>query len=497
MTTGFKKLGKYDVLDVIGRGGMGVIYKGVDPGIGRVVAIKMMTGAFVENPELLQRFYREAQSAGKLQHPNIVTIYDLGVQDGNPYLVMEFLEGEPLEAIIRAHRPILLDEKLNIVTQICSGVGYAHQRHIIHRDIKPANVMLLKDGGVKIVDFGIARIGDEGMTRPGQIMGSIQYMSPEQINAGNVDTRSDIFSIGVLFYQLLTGVLPFEGKDTGDTLLKIIHEPPAPLSNFLKSYPAELDEIVKRVLAKDREERYQATEDLAFDLVHVQEQLKRERTTEYLEEAEQARAQGQLNRAKEQLLQVLKIDRQNVRANTLLREVQQEIQKQQRSEQARELQAEAEKSLSRGEMAEALNYLNQAVELDKGNSEILVLRDSVRENKERTDKLRELVQKAEMAQDAGDLEEAKRAVDEAVVIDGKNTEVRSLQAIISREIVERDRQQRVQKFMHGQLSLALDGMPPARRRDLASTLAELIQRLQSVPAPTTGQPVAGREESTS
>src|SRR5579884_477226 len=187
MATAYKKLGKYDVLDVIGRGGMGVIYKGVDPGIGRIVAIKMMTGAFVENPELLQRFYREAQSAGKLQHPNIVTVYDLGVQDGNPYLVMEFLEGESLDTIIRTHRSLPLEEKINIVLQICDALAYAHQRHIIHRDIKPANIMVLRDGGVKIVDFGIARIGNEAMTRPGQMLGSFQYMSPEQINADNVD----------------------------------------------------------------------------------------------------------------------------------------------------------------------------------------------------------------------------------------------------------------------------------------------------------------------
>ena len=443
----YRKLGKYDVLEVIGRGGMGVIYKGVDPGIGRVVAIKMMTGGFAENPELLQRFYREAQSAGKLQHPNIVTIYDLGVQDGNPYLVMEFLEGESLEAVIRSRRLILLEDKLDVVVQVCEGVGYAHQRRIIHRDIKPANVMLLQDHRVKIVDFGIARIGNEGMTRPGQIMGSIQYMSPEQINGANVDTRSDIFSIGVLLYQLLTAALPFEGKDTGETLLKILHEAPPPLSRFLEAYPPELDEIVQRVLAKDREQRFQAAEDLALDLAHVQEGLRRDRAKEYLEAAEAARAAGQLNRAKEQLLQVLKIDRQDARASGLLREIQQEIQRQQRGEQARELQSEAEKALARGELGEALAYLDRAIELDQANPEIIQLRDSVRESKARSDKLRELLHQAEMAQDAGDLEEAHRVIEEAVVIDGKSTEVRSLYSAISREIAERDKQLKLQNYM--------------------------------------------------
>jgi eukaryotic-like serine/threonine-protein kinase len=446
MSAAYKKIGKYDVLNVIGRGGMGVIYKGVDPGIGRIVAIKMITGAFADDPELLHRFYREAQSVGKLQHPNIVTIYDLGVEDGSPYLVMEFLEGESLDALIRTRRAMSLEEKLDIVVQVCEGVGYAHKRNIVHRDIKPANVMLLQDGRVKIFDFGIARIG-ERMTLPGQIMGSFQYMSPEQIDGGNVDDRSDIFSIGVLLYELLTTKLPFEGKGPGETLLKIIHDAPPPLNRFLTGYPADLDEIMQRVLAKDREQRFQAAEDLAFELAHVHEKLRRERLNEYLAAAEAARAAGQLSRAKEQLLQLLKIDRQNVRANDMLRELQEEIQRQQRGEQARELQSEAEKAVTRGELAEALVFLDRAVELDKTNSEIVRLRDLVRENKARSDRVRELLQRAEMARETGDLDEARRAVEEAVVIDGKSTEVRALQAAISREIAERHKQLKLQKYI--------------------------------------------------
>ena len=446
MSAAYKKIGKYDVLSVIGRGGMGVIYKGVDPGIGRVVAIKMITGAFADDPELLHRFYREAQSVGNLQHPNIVTIYDLGLEDGSPYLVMEFLEGESLDALISTRRALSLEEKLDIVVQVCEGVGYAHKRQIVHRDIKPANVMMLQDGRVKIFDFGIARIG-ERMTLPGQLMGSFQYMSPEQINGGNVDERSDIFSIGVLLYQLLTAELPFEGKDMGETLLKIIHDAPPPLNRFLTGYPPDLDEIIQRVLAKDREQRFQAAEDLAFELAHVREQLRRERLNDYLAAAEAARAEGQLSRAKEQLLLLLKIDRQNVRANDLLRAVQQEIQTQQRREQARELQSEAERAVTRAELAEALAFLDRAIELDKTNSEIVSLRDLVRENKARSDRVRELLHRAEMARETGDLDEAGRAVEEAVATDRESTEVRALQAAISREIAERDKQLKLQKYI--------------------------------------------------
>jgi len=172
------KLGKYEIVEVIGRGGMGVVYKATDPEIGRLVGIKMMTSAVISDPDLLKRFYREAQSSGRLQHPNIVTIYDLGVHEGTPYLVMEFLEGESLDANIRARRPMSLEDKLNIGIQLCEGLAYAHERNIVHRDVKPGNVMLLKDGTVKIVDFGIARGGGDKVTRTGQVMGSIQYMSP-------------------------------------------------------------------------------------------------------------------------------------------------------------------------------------------------------------------------------------------------------------------------------------------------------------------------------
>src|ERR1700730_14071354 len=343
-----KKQGKYDVLDVVGRGGMGIVYKAIDPGIGRLVAIKMMTAGFADDPDLLKRFYREAQSAGKLQHPNIVTIYDLGDQDGNPYMVMQFLEGESLDSIIASRRPVSLEQKLNTVIQVCNGLSYAHQHNVIHRDIKPANVMVLKDLTVKIVDFGIARIGNENVTRPGQLMGSVPYMSPEQIkDKAYVDARTDIFSVGVLLYQFLTNALPFDGKDMGAILLKIIHDAPPPLKTYLPAYPAELDAIIALALAKNPEERYATADHLAFDLTRVQEELKRDMVVEYLKSVDSLVAESQWNQAKEQILQILRIDRQNSRASELLRKVEQQIQTQKRSEQARELRVQAEQAIAR------------------------------------------------------------------------------------------------------------------------------------------------------
>ena len=442
-----KRLGKYEILEVVGRGGMGVVYKAVDPEIGRLVGIKMMTNKVLSDPGPLKRFYREAQSAGKLQHPNIVTIYDLGVQEASPYLVMEFLEGESLDALIRAGRTLSLEEKLNIVIQVCNALAYAHAQQIVHRDVKPGNVMVLKGGTVKLVDFGIACIGGERVTRAGQLLGSIQYMSPEQIQDAPVDLRTDIFSTGVLLYQVLTYQLPFEGRDAGETLLKIVHDPPPPLSKFLPSYPPELDSIVERVLQKNPDERYTTASELSFDLVHVQERLKRERVSEYLQAVELSVAEAQWARAKEQLTQLLKIDRQNARAGDLLHEVQQQIQKQQRSDRIKDLQSQAEQAIARNALDEALRHLDAAVSLDETNSQLRALSDSIKQNKARADRLSELLAHAKSAFDTEDLEDALANVKQALAVDPDSRDAKELQATIANELAERAKQKQVQTLL--------------------------------------------------
>src|SRR5438270_1621437 len=307
-TSQLQKIGKYDITEVLGEGGMGIVYKAIDPGIGRPVAIKMMTGGFADNPDLLKRFQREAQSAGTLQHPNIVIIYELGTHDGNPYMAMEFISGESLETIVSSHRRMSLVDKMDIMIQMLNGLQYAHEHGIVHRDIKPGNIMVLKDGTVKIVDFGIARISDNSMTKTGQIVGTINYMSPEQFNGHVVDGRSDIFSAGVLLYEFLTGVLPFDGAETPSVILKILNEPPPPLKNHLQNFPPELEEVMKKSLAKDREERYASAGDFAFDLSRLQETLKKDMVLEYVEQAKQASSTSVLNKAKDLLQQVIKVD---------------------------------------------------------------------------------------------------------------------------------------------------------------------------------------------
>lgn len=446
-TTKVKRIGKYEVLDVLGKGGMGVVYKATDPSIGRLVAIKMITSGYAEDPDFLRRFYREAQSTGKLQHHNIVIVHDLGDQDGTPFLVMEFLEGESLQSLINSRRPMPLLEKLNLIVQACNGLHYAHERNVVHRDIKPANLMVLKDGLVKIVDFGIARIGNENLTVPGQVVGTIHYMSPEQINGASVDCRTDIFATGVVLYQLLTYNLPFQGKDTGSTLLKIINEPPPPLQTYLQVYPPDLDHIVQRALAKSREDRYQTAEDFAFDLGQVQDQLKRELVSEYLKVAEDLIARSELTKAKEQVFQILKIDRQNRQASEMLREVQRLIQSRLRSEQVRQLRAEAEEAIAGQQLDRALRCLEQAVLIDPENRDLQQLCDNTREAKCRREKIDECIRRAESAQCTGELEEALAAVEEALSLNPNDNEARALHAAVQRDITERNRQIQIQDLV--------------------------------------------------
>ena len=480
-----EKIGKYEVLDVIGRGGMGQVYKAIDPTIGRLVAIKKVTSVLSDDPLLLKRFYREAHSTGALQHPNIVTVYDLGDQDGVPYLVMEYLEGDSLEKIIREKRPFTLTEKVNIIIQACEGLGYAHQRQIIHRDVKPGNVVVLKDGVVKIVDFGIAQLGNERFTRTGQVIGSLYYMSPEQIQGLDIDARSDIYSTGVLLFEFLAGVLPFQGKDPTSTLAKILQEPPPALSNFIQPCPPELDMVIQRALAKDRNDRFTAMEDFIFELQTVQEKLSRDVIATCLRSAELCIESRELTKAREHLRQVLKFDKQHRRANELLRDVQARIQKQQIAEQVGLLRSQADDALAARRWDEALTLLDQAVRLDGTNSQLIEFRNSVRRS---STLLAEALRRAELAHGAGDLDAAKRAVEEALSVDPSDTTAKALNAILSKEIGERSKRKKIDELVgeaRKEITLrhytsALDLLRQAETVD--GTVAEVHQLIRTATA---------------
>ena len=263
-----EKIGRYQILERVGKGGMGVLFRGYDPVLDREVAVKVMLADFSDDTEQMRpRFYREAKSAAKLQHRNIVTVFEFAEENNQPHIVMEFLRGSPLSSRMEEQPPLTLDDKLDIVAQLCSGLGYAHSQGVVHRDVKPANVFLLQDGTVKLLDFGIAKLATSTLTRQGDVVGSAPYMSPEQIaGAQDLDGRSDVWSTGVLLYELLTGRKPFDGEGLTTVLSGILREPPPPIEKFVHGLPQQLLNVVARALEKDRDKRYQTADELGREL---------------------------------------------------------------------------------------------------------------------------------------------------------------------------------------------------------------------------------------
>jgi predicted Ser/Thr protein kinase len=251
-------IGRYNIAAELGKGAMGVVYRATDPNIGRTVAIKTtrLDTHGLEPADLLRRFRNEARSAGTLNHPNIVTIYDAGEQDGIFYIAMEYIEGETLHALLTQHRSLPVEKVIDIVRQVCAGLDYAHAHGVIHRDIKPANIMLAANGAVKVMDFGIAKAGGT-MTATGQVLGTPNYMSPEQVKGKSIDGRSDLFSVGVLLYEMLTGEKPFDGQNVTTIIYKIVSENPIPPRELDVTIHPGLSAMVTKALAKAPDDRYQ------------------------------------------------------------------------------------------------------------------------------------------------------------------------------------------------------------------------------------------------
>lgn len=263
------KLGRYEIAAEIGRGAMGTVYKAHDPLIERTVALKTIRLDLSRQTHRVfeERFYREAKSAGRLNHPNIVTIYDVGETGGSAYIAMEYLEGESLDTLLDNHIRLSIERIAHITLQIANGLAYAHQHGVIHRDIKPANIILMRSGRVvKITDFGIAQIPASAQTGDGALLGSPRYMSPEQVQGSVVDGRSDVFSLGVVLYEMLTGHAPFTGDNLSTILYNIMNYEPAPPSSVNRDVPPAFDRIVMRALSKHPGERYQTARNMAADL---------------------------------------------------------------------------------------------------------------------------------------------------------------------------------------------------------------------------------------
>ena len=281
-----QKIGHYEITALLGKGGMGEVYLAQDTKLSRKVALKFLPGAFTQDQERLRRFEQEARATSALNHPNILTIFEIGEADERHYIATEFIEGQTLRQRI-AVGSLKLGETLDIAEQIASGLSAAHGAGIVHRDIKPENIMIRRDGLVKVLDFGLAKLapiqssrsGPEDPTQalrktsPGVVMGTVAYMSPEQARGLSLDARTDIWSLGVVIYQMLTGSAPFSGATSSDTLVSILEREPRSLNSFSPEIPEELEWIVTKALTKDFDDRYQTAREMLTDLRRLKQHL--------------------------------------------------------------------------------------------------------------------------------------------------------------------------------------------------------------------------------
>lgn len=268
-----KRIGKYELWELIGRGAMGAVYRAYDPVLGRTVAIKLMTPAIAADAELRDRFHGEARAAGSLQHPNIITVYDFGEADGHLFIAMEYVAGTDLSSIVGERAPLSLDEKIDLALDVLAGLAYAHRAGVIHRDIKPGNIRVSREGKAKIMDFGVARLADADLTKDGVVVGTPNYMAPEQIKGSEVGPAADLFSLGAVLFELLTYRKPFPGDNTHNVLFKVMTEEPPSLGELCPTLPPGIQRTVEKALAKKPEKRYQRAEDMARELEEARRAL--------------------------------------------------------------------------------------------------------------------------------------------------------------------------------------------------------------------------------
>ncbi len=283
-----KRFGRYEIVAELGRGAMGVVYKARDPQIDRLVAVKtvsLLGQEPEEEKEFRLRFMNEAQAAGRLHHSGIVGVFDVGEDPENrdPYLVLEYVEGEPLNRILAREKKLPLATALQLTLEISEALDYAHAQGVVHRDIKPANILVTREGHAKIADFGIAKLNLAHLTLPGRVLGTPAYMAPEQLNGEGADGRSDLFSLGVILYAMVTGHSPFQGNSATTVCFKVANREPIAASALDMTLPPQLDAVISRAMAKNPDERYQRGAEFADDLRQLLQQAKPDSTTTSLQ----------------------------------------------------------------------------------------------------------------------------------------------------------------------------------------------------------------------
>jgi hypothetical protein len=446
---------RYEVIDRLGHGGMGIVYRALDPRIGRTVAIKLLR---ISDEGLRDRFLQEARAAGNLTHRNIVTIYDCGEHEGQPFIVMEFVEGVTLAEQIRSNLPLSLSRKLELVEELAGALDYAHNKGVVHRDVKPANIMLDRDGVLKILDFGIARFGDSGLTQVGTMMGTPNYMSPEQIDGRPVDRRSDIFAVGLLFYELLAYRQAFPGETAPVVMHAIMLKAPAPLEELCHGLDPAIVATINRAIEKDPAKRYQTLAAMAGDIAKIRRRVGTRRgwaddesTVAILTpppHTPPGRRTSRLGTGREAL-------------------------EKRRAERIESYLQTAQSAFSNGDYATALDACEQATMLDADEPRVADLLEQAREALDKQ-RIGECLDSARECLDRQDLEAASQFVERALELDPAFTDARELQASIDELKRRREQQQKKQQEIQAALVRARANLSSGHLESAIRVASEIL-----------------------
>ena len=443
------RIGKYTVESELGRGGFGRVYRAYDPDVQRPVAIKVLTAE--SDPELLKRFQGEIGTTGNLRHKNIVTLHESGEQDGVPYLVMELLEGQTLESVIKSGASISLLDKVRIMTQVAEGLAYAHSKGVIHRDVKPGNIMILPDRTVKIMDFGIARVASRNtmVTREGFLIGTIAYMAPELFDGGGkADEQADIFAYGVVCYELLTRIHPFSVEsEVYATVGRIRNHEPDAVGTLVPDCPEALELLVHRTIAKDREVRYQTFEELLPDCEAILIDLQHERAQAIMAEVRPLVASGDLEAAESRLQQVVELEPANREARRMRTSIKDQLRQLEIGKRIAALVAESEAQIRGRKFTEAVQTLETALRLNKNETAIQARLADANGRLNGFLQANKLVAEARRDQQKGQLEGAWERLKTALQLDPEHTDARSVITRVEAELDRRTKESTVQDAM--------------------------------------------------
>src|SRR5216683_2896277 len=446
-----KKLGKFEIIEKVGQGAMGVVYKARDPFIDRIVALKTLTTGLSDDANLLKRFYSEARSAGGLQHPNIVTIYELGHEGDTPFIAMQFLTGESLDKILDRRPSLPLSQKIGFIVYVCRALEYAHKQNppVVHRDIKPGNVMVTTEGAVVVVDFGIARLGEGTRSQSaGMLIGTLGYMSPQLFRNGTADARSDIWATGVMFYELLAYRRPFEGDNAAALMSNIILEKPRSIGDVAPGTPQDLQAVVERMLVKEAEARYQNMEEVLLELEPIWRRLQQAEVSDLLANSQQLYESGDLENAKAKVSQIIQIDTSNTQAKSLLEKINAEVRRKQVVPQMKARVENAGKLLANGQVEDAKAEAEAALKLDSTYQPAREVLGQVQAALERAHNITQALRTSKQRMAEGALTEAELQLDRVLEIDPGNAAAREQLKQIREERIRRERRKQRDEALH-------------------------------------------------